>query len=99
MKNLKMFELRDKLLIMHLQNISEILLSSESDGYTYLQELPNFVQNNDIAKCLLMSISEFSYDVVASKAIFRDNQCLEILVLTLIQNIKKLSDQELTPME
>ena len=26
MKHLKMFELRDKLLIMHLQNISEILL-------------------------------------------------------------------------
>lgn len=83
---------------MHLQNISEILLSSESDGYTYMQE-PAFVQNNDIAKCLLMSISVFSYDVVASKAIFRDNHCLEILVLTLIQNIKKLSDSELTPLE
>ena len=46
-----------------------------------------------------MSISEFSYDVVASKTIFRDNHCLEILVLTLIQNIKKLSDQDMTPVE
>jgi hypothetical protein len=60
---------------------------------------PALVQNNEIGKCLLGSICEFSYDVVASKAVFRDHSCVEILALTLIQNMKRSPDTELTPAE
>lgn len=40
-----------------------------------------------IVACLHRSVCDFSYDVVASKAMFRENKCVEILVLSLIQNI------------
>lgn len=72
MKTLKMFELRDSLIIRNLQNLSRSLVE---------------IDDQAITACLHRSVCDFSYDVVASKPMFRENKCVEILVLSLIVNI------------
>lgn len=75
MKSLKMFELRDQMIIRHLKNVSKVLL--EAPGESELE----------IERQLLRSVCEFSYDVVASKSKFRESKCVEILAVTLVHAI------------
>lgn len=87
MKCLNMFELRDELIILHLKNISQILLYNQ---YQMFDEMDTqLVEIADITKCILRSLCDFSYDVVASKAIFRTNMGVEIFALALLQTINR----------
>jgi hypothetical protein len=79
MKQLKMFELRDQLLILHLRNVSEILLAL--NGESENEEMP---LSNEAKKFLLKSVSDFSYDVVAAKTKFKEALGTEIVALTLL---------------
>lgn len=74
MKNLKMLELRDQMIVTHLTNVSELLILASHKE----------VKQVDAAKYLIKSVSDFSYDVVAVKPKFREHHCIEIIALTLL---------------
>jgi len=81
MKHLKMFELRDKLIIQHLTNVSEILLHYGGNQI----EMEDLHQLGcDGKRFLLKSVSEFSYDVLAAKTEFKESRCPQIICLTLL---------------
>lgn len=92
MKYLKMFELRDQLIVDHLINVAEIVLTEHE-----LADRENLAISTQGKKELLKSVSEFSYDVVAAKSMFQDNFGGEILVMVFLFVLKtpfNLSEQE-----
>jgi hypothetical protein len=63
MKFLNMFELRDQLLMLHLNNVAHIILETSKD----LTTPPSFKSNAESKKEVLLSVSSLSYDMVAGK--------------------------------
>ena len=74
MKDLKMLELRDQMIVTHLTNVSELLIRAAGKD----------VAQADVAKFLIKSVADFSYDVVAVKPKFREHHCIEIIALALL---------------
>jgi hypothetical protein len=86
MKFLKMFELRDNLIMLHLTNVSELLLSAGADSDNGQQ--PDANLSLETQRYLLKSVCEFSYDVVASKTNFKEGKGACIVILTLLHFIQ-----------
>ena len=68
MKLLKMFELRDRLIIKHLKNLYEIAQKNNQEVQT-----SDYVSGEEMGAALLTSTSDFSFDVVSSKPTFKEH--------------------------
>ena len=79
MKSLKMFELRDSLIVLHLNSVAELLLNSTNENEVINENNVHLSQENVLE--LFRSVSNFSYDVLAAKTKFKDNKCAEVIVL------------------
>ena len=60
-------------MVQHLINVSGVLIDDEKSAMTFEEK-----------RCLLQSVGEFSYDVVAAKTKFKESKCAEVIVLTLL---------------